>query len=112
MLINLFSTLSNHLINSYPTISIHNKPNNSVGVLFGILSSVTTAVHSLIIKASLPIVNDSALALAWYTNLLSAIVVAFMVPFEMGAVVEMLNDQVQSRTFFLGSIVTVSGFLP
>jgi len=47
---------------------------SSVGVAFGVLSSVITAVHSVVIKRSLDVVKGSALHLSWYTNLYSAIV--------------------------------------
>jgi len=47
-----------------------------LGVGFGVASSAITAVHSVVIKQSLDIVGGSALSLSWYTNLLSAIVLA------------------------------------
>lgn len=43
-------------------------------MFFGILSSLTTACHAIVIKKSLPIVDGSAMDLAWYQNMLSAIV--------------------------------------
>uniref|UniRef100_A0A8H8CI71 Sugar phosphate transporter domain-containing protein n=1 Tax=Psilocybe cubensis TaxID=181762 RepID=A0A8H8CI71_PSICU len=51
-------------------------PLSMVGVSFGVASSAITAVHSVVIKQSLNVVGGSALALSWYTNLLSAIVLA------------------------------------
>ncbi|KAJ3008082.1 hypothetical protein NUW54_g3294 [Trametes sanguinea] len=47
-----------------------------VGITFGVLSSMITAMHSVVIKKSLDVVHGSALHLSWYTNLLSAIVLA------------------------------------
>ncbi|PFH51140.1 hypothetical protein AMATHDRAFT_175710 [Amanita thiersii Skay4041] len=47
-----------------------------VGVLFGVASSAITALHSVVIKQSLNVVNGSALLLSWYTNAISAIVLA------------------------------------
>jgi GDP-fucose transporter C1 len=82
-------------------------PRYSKGIFFGVLSSCTTAVHSLVIKASLPIVNNVALDLAWYTNLLSAVVVGFMAVFEAGPVTEMFANPEQANTFIIGSAVTV-----
>ena len=46
---------------------------SSVGVAFGVLSSMITAIHSVVIKRSLDVVKGSALHLSWYTNLYSAI---------------------------------------
>ncbi|KAG5731567.1 GDP-fucose transporter 1 [Termitomyces sp. T112] len=45
-----------------------------LGVFFGVVSSGITALHSVVIKESLKVVDGSALLLSWYTNLLSAIV--------------------------------------
>lgn len=44
-----------------------------IGVTFGVLSSMITAIHSVVIKRSLDVVKGSALHLSWYTNLYSAI---------------------------------------
>jgi len=49
-------------------------PVSFIGVSFGVASSAITAVHSVVIKRSLTVVNGSALALSWYTNALSACV--------------------------------------
>lgn len=49
---------------------------SSVGVLFGVTSSALTALHSVVIKQSLNVVNGSALLLSWYTNAASAILLA------------------------------------
>ncbi|KIY62379.1 hypothetical protein CYLTODRAFT_426969 [Cylindrobasidium torrendii FP15055 ss-10] len=45
-----------------------------VGISFGVMSSAITAIHSVVIKQSLNVVNGSALLLSWYTNLLSTFV--------------------------------------
>ncbi|KAF9022227.1 hypothetical protein BDZ89DRAFT_1163366 [Hymenopellis radicata] len=45
-----------------------------IGIFFGVVSSAITAMHSVVIKQSLNVVNGSALLLSWYTNLLSAMV--------------------------------------
>jgi len=47
---------------------------NTIGLFFGILSSLFIAVHSCLIKQSLPHVGGSALALAYWTNLVSSII--------------------------------------
>ncbi|CAE6431332.1 unnamed protein product [Rhizoctonia solani] len=47
-----------------------------IGIFFGVLSSFTTALLAVVIKSCLPVVGNSALDLAWYNNLLSAVVLA------------------------------------
>lgn len=58
--------------------------------------------------------NDSAVHLAWYTNVLSsfAIIPIIVLTGEVPAVLEMFLDPSQLRTFFYGSLVTVSIFSP
>ena len=95
-------------------------PLSIVGVSFGVASSAITAIHSVVIKQSLNVVNGSALALSWYTNLLSA---AVLLPILILAgegpdvlkllfgVTELLvqPDAISPlQTFIWGSIITVS----
>ncbi|KAF8635707.1 hypothetical protein AX15_000331 [Amanita polypyramis BW_CC] len=47
-----------------------------LGIFFGVTSSALTALHSVVIKQSLNVVNGSALLLSWYTNAVSAVVLA------------------------------------
>lgn len=95
-----------------------------VGVSFGVVSSVITATHSVVIKQSLNVVNGSALLLSWYTNLLSAIVLApiIFLAGEVPGVIKLLfgvDELVRSegtmsalQTFLWGSVITgVLGFL-
>jgi len=95
-----------------------------VGVSFGVASSAITAIHSVVIKQSLNVVNGSALALSWYTNLLSAVVLAplLILAGEGPGVLKLLfgvtellvePDTISPlQTFIWGSIITgVIGFL-
>ncbi|TFK25442.1 hypothetical protein FA15DRAFT_668520 [Coprinopsis marcescibilis] len=93
-----------------------------IGVLFGVASSAITAVHSVIIKQSLKTVNGSALALSWYMNSLSAILLIPIVLLagEGPAVNQLLftNTIVELgkadpyKTFILGSLITgLLGFM-
>ncbi|KAF8153028.1 hypothetical protein B0H34DRAFT_800288 [Crassisporium funariophilum] len=99
-------------------------PLSLIGIGFGVASSAITAVHSVVIKQSLTVVNGSALALSWYTNVLSAIVLAplLVLAGEGGDVIELFFgiDELLIRpghlspfkTFIVGSIITgVLGFL-
>ena len=89
------------------------------GISFGVASSVITALHSVVIKQSLNVVNGSALLLSWYTNLLSAVVLAPIILFagEVPAILKLLfglDELVQPddgfsplTTFIWGSMITV-----
>jgi len=90
-----------------------------VGVLFGVLSSCTTALHAVVIKRSLEAVNGDTIQLAWYSNTLSAM---GMLPLavlngEVPGVLELLSGASPVgdgkslgplSTFIWGSAVTVS----
>ncbi|KAH9941547.1 hypothetical protein B0H21DRAFT_752438 [Amylocystis lapponica] len=93
-----------------------------VGVSFGVVSSMITAVHSVVIKKSLEVVKGSALHLSWYTNLLSAVLLAPIIVLagELPSVLELLFGPNQAppgemstlSTFMLGSAITgIFGFL-
>lgn len=84
---------------------------NSLGIIFGLLSSVTTASSAVIIKQSLDFVGGSTVALAWYNNLFSSFVL-FPLVFLMGegpAVYTLLfEDEEGWATFLWGTLITVS----
>lgn len=94
-------------------------PLSLVGIGFGVASSAITALHSVVIKQSLNVVGGSALALSWYTNLLSAIVLLPLLLFagEGAGVVKLLfgvNELLVKEdamspfaTFVWGSFITV-----
>ncbi|KAI0057314.1 hypothetical protein BV25DRAFT_1892899 [Artomyces pyxidatus] len=88
---------------------------SALGVMFGIASSLMTALHAVVMKRGLDIVGGSALNLSWYSNLLSAVV---LVPCiwavgEAPAVWEILTGEaVGLGTFIGGSTITGAlGFL-
>jgi len=91
---------------------------------FGVASSAITAIHSVVIKQSLNVVNGSALALSWYTNLLSAALLAplLILAGESSDILKLLfgvnellvdpDSMSPLQTFIWGSIITgVIGFL-
>ena len=87
-----------------------------IGVTFGVLSSMITAIHSVVIKRSLDIVKGSALHLSWYTNLYSAIALVpiIIVSGEIPAVAALLDEPSPLstgisplNTFLWGSAITV-----
>lgn len=81
-----------------------------IGIILGVCSSVTTAGHAIVVKRSLPVVNGSAMDLAYYSNFLSAFIMApAAVLAETGAVVTLFSEGGKTfRTFWVGGLVTVS----
>lgn len=89
-----------------------------VGIIFGVLSSMITALHSVVIKKSLDVVHGSALHLSWYTNLMSAVVLAPIIILvgELPGVMKLLfgaNENAVGQmstlaTFVMGSLITAS----
>ncbi|KAI0752878.1 hypothetical protein C8Q80DRAFT_1267350 [Daedaleopsis nitida] len=94
-------------------------PVSLVGIMFGVLSSMITALHSVVIKKSLEVVHGSALHLSWYTNLISSFILipVFILMGELPGVMELLFGDNPTKpdgfsTFVKGSIITgVFGFL-
>lgn len=85
-----------------------------LGILFGVLSSGTTAIHAVIIKRALDLLNGSALDLAWYSNLLSSIVLLplLIIAGEGPAILDLLVKGISEgsaafTTFLWGSAITV-----
>ncbi|KAI5120405.1 hypothetical protein M0805_000184 [Coniferiporia weirii] len=84
------------------------------GIFFGVFSSATTALHAVVIKKAIKLLNDSALDLCWYTNLLSAVVLSVVVVLsgEVPGVIELLYGSSGLVPFIWGSIITgIFGFL-
>ncbi|KAF8929520.1 hypothetical protein BGZ47_001010 [Haplosporangium gracile] len=46
-----------------------------LGILYGVISSITTSLHAIVIKKSLGAVNNSTLDLVYYNNVLSLVAV-------------------------------------
>lgn len=95
-------------------VSSENLSATSIGIMLGVASSVTTAVHAIVVKRSLPIVNGQTLDLVYYSNLLSAGVIApfILVSGEAGVVAELLMGGAENpdalKTFLTGAAITVS----
>jgi len=102
--------------------STNARPPSMIGVAFGILSSATTALHAVVIKRSLVIVDGSTVQLAWYTNVVSTLL---MIPIvvaagEVPAIMDLAFGVIPSTgngisplaTFVWGSAITGGvGFL-
>ncbi|KAA1467977.1 hypothetical protein DENSPDRAFT_927006 [Dentipellis sp. KUC8613] len=88
---------------------------STLSLFYGVLSSLFIAVHSVLIKSSLPYCNHSSIQLAYWTNAGSAVLLAPFVilhaePFKLLAM--MGNPDWDMGTFVWGSLVTgVFGFL-
>ncbi|ETW77247.1 GDP-fucose transporter [Heterobasidion irregulare TC 32-1] len=87
---------------------------STLGIVFGVASSLMTALHAVVMKRSLDVVGGSALHLSWYSNLLSAVVLAPCVLFagEGSSVMDLLYRRQGLATFITGSTITGAlGFL-
>lgn len=96
-------------------VSAENLHASSIGIALGVASSVTTAVHAIVVKRSLPIVQGSTINLVYYSNLLSAVVITpfVLVSGEIFVVLDMVAGRGdQLGTFLWGAAITgVFGFL-
>ncbi|RHZ69016.1 hypothetical protein Glove_291g41 [Diversispora epigaea] len=94
-----------------------------LGTLFGVLSSISTALHAIVIKKSLEVVKGNTMELVYYNNLLSI--------FAFTPLIFLFNEQMEVsdllisksnpsfRTFvigifitgFFGFLINIAGFL-
>ncbi|GAA6060136.1 hypothetical protein JCM10212_001433 [Sporobolomyces blumeae] len=98
-------------------VSSENMHTSLLGICLGVASSVTTSVHAIVVKRSLSVVSGT-LDLAYYSNLLSALVIApfVLLSGEIWVVLDMLLGDGEGAgafgTFMTGAAVTgVFGFL-
>lgn len=98
-------------------------PMSFVGIFFGVASSVITALHSVVIKQSLNVVDGSALLLSWYTNFLSSFIFLplSLLAGEGPSVISLLfgaedlpagKNMSAFQTYMWGSLITVSCLTP
>lgn len=88
-----------------------------LGIFFGILSSMTTAAHAVVIKKSLDVVNGDAIELSWYSNVMSSVLLLPLIVLagEVPDILAFISTPVSSftgnsplNTFLWGSLITVS----
>ncbi|KEI37152.1 uncharacterized protein L969DRAFT_90217 [Mixia osmundae IAM 14324] len=87
---------------------------SALGIVLGFFSSITTAYHAIVVKRSLPLLNNSSLDLVYFSNLLSAIILLpFAVVVETGDLLAMTSTGGSAlSTFISGSFLTgIFGFL-
>jgi len=86
-----------------------------LGVFYGVFSSITTALHAIVIKKSLAVVKENTMDLVYYNNLLSSVCFIPLILFfgEELQIYQMFSDSPGSfRTFLIGIVVTgFFGFL-
>ncbi|RIA96487.1 triose-phosphate transporter family-domain-containing protein [Glomus cerebriforme] len=92
-----------------------------VGIIFGICSSISTALHAIVIKKSLDVVKGNTMDLVYYNNFMSAI--AFLPLIFLFGEHNQLSElfiqdttskqySMQAKTFLVGILVTgLFGFL-
>ena len=93
------------------------KGSSFLGIFFGILSSMTTAAHAVVIKKSLDVVNGDAIELSWYSNVLSSVLLLPLIVLagEVPDILALISAPVFTSTgnsplatFLWGSLITVS----
>ncbi|KAF8480207.1 hypothetical protein DFH94DRAFT_741125 [Russula ochroleuca] len=88
---------------------------SGLGILFGISSSLMSALHAAVMKRGFQVVEGSALSMSWYSNLLSSVLLLpFIIIFGEGpAVLDILSGRAEGlQTFLVGSAITGTvGFL-
>jgi len=92
-------------------VSADSLTTSKIGILMGVTSSITTSVHAIVVKRSLPVVQGDTMALAYYNNALSALFVSpiIFVTGEWPMVVNMFSFGGENlKTFVIGAAVTVS----
>ncbi len=88
---------------------------SAISLFYGVFSSLSIAIHSVLVKSSLPHCNNSTIQLAYWTNAGSAILVAPFVLLhdEPARILELsATAEWNARVFVWGSLVTgFFGFL-
>jgi hypothetical protein len=88
---------------------------SAISLFYGVFSSLSIAIHSVLVKSSLPYCNNSTIQLAYWTNAGSAILIAPFVLLhgEPAKVLELsASTEWNVKVFVWGSLVTgVFGFL-
>jgi GDP-fucose transporter C1 len=79
---------------------------DSKGFLFGIFSSVTTALHAIVIKKSLKVVGESTMDLVYYNNVLTALLLLPWVIVS-GELFQETELEGPSFIFLMGVLLTV-----
>lgn len=113
--ISSFSSNANSDSASASATEITHKAPGLISLLYGLLSALFIAIHSVLIKSSLPHCSGSTIQLAYWTNLGSAVMIAPFVllagePFKLLALAG--DESWNGGVFVWGSLVTgVFGFL-
>ncbi|WWC60083.1 uncharacterized protein I303_102647 [Kwoniella dejecticola CBS 10117] len=86
---------------------------SSLGIMFGAMSSVSSACHAVLIKRGLASVSNSPIALSYYNNILStlALIPMFILSGELPAAIRLLSDGSASQFFWGAAITGFFGFL-
>jgi hypothetical protein len=88
---------------------------SAISLFYGVFSSLSIAIHSVLVKSSLPYCNNSTIQLAYWTNAGSAVLIApFVLLLGEPAKVLELSASAESniKVFVWGSLVTgFFGFL-
>ncbi|KAF9132036.1 hypothetical protein BGW39_000894 [Mortierella sp. 14UC] len=89
---------------------------SQLGIFFGVVSSITTSLHAIVIKKSLGAVNNSSIDLVYYNNALSLMATTpiFFLSGEYSEVMTRISEEglASFNSFFFAAFVTgIFGFL-
>ncbi|CAJ0829830.1 4228_t:CDS:2, partial [Entrophospora sp. SA101] len=90
-----------------------------LGVFYGVFSSITTALHAIVIKKSLVITKENTMDLVYYNNLLSFVcfIPLILLTGEERQIYQMSFDSLHTFligiviTGFFGFLINIAGFL-
>ncbi|KAG0337222.1 hypothetical protein BG004_007729 [Podila humilis] len=89
---------------------------SQLGVIFGVVSSITTSLHAIVIKKSLAAVNNSSIDLVYYNNALSFVAMTPLIVLS-GEASEIMtrfaeDGLISFKSFLIAGFVTgIFGFL-
>ncbi|WWC68839.1 uncharacterized protein I206_102774 [Kwoniella pini CBS 10737] len=86
---------------------------SSLGIMFGAMSSVSSACHAVLIKRGLASVSNSPISLSYYNNILSTLVLIpiFIFSGELPNAIKLLSNGGATQFFWGSAITGFFGFL-
>ncbi|WVR03996.1 hypothetical protein IAU60_000995 [Kwoniella sp. DSM 27419] len=98
---------------SRASAAVGGNDHSSLGIMFGAMSSVSSACHAVLIKRGLKSVSNSPIGLSYYNNILStlALIPIFIVSGELPVALRLLSSGGASQFFWGAAITGFFGFL-
>ncbi|WWC87664.1 uncharacterized protein L201_002555 [Kwoniella dendrophila CBS 6074] len=98
---------------SAASAAVASQHTSSLGIMFGAMSSVSSACHAVLIKRGLASVSNSPISLSYYNNILStlALIPIFIVSGELPSAIKLLSNGGGSQFLWGAAITGFFGFL-